>query len=90
MRIDKYLKVTRLLKRRTVAKELLDRGLFLINEKVAKPSSEVKENDILKLSLGRHLLTVKVLGCFEHASKEQAGKMYEIIEDKIIDENNSF
>ena len=45
MRIDKYLKVTRLIKRRAAAKELLDRGIFLINGKVAKPSSEVKQND---------------------------------------------
>ena len=53
MRIDKYLKLTRLIKRRTVAKELLDRGIFLINDKVAKPSSEVNEGDILTLQLGR-------------------------------------
>ncbi len=86
MRIDKYLKVTRLIKRRTAAKELLDRGIFSINGKVAKPSSEIKENDILVLPLGRHLLTVKVLRCLEHANKEQANGMYEIIEDKIISE----
>ena len=61
MRIDKYLKLTRLIKRRTVAKELLDRGIFLINDRVAKPSSEVNEGDILTLQLGRHKLTVKVL-----------------------------
>ena len=86
MRIDKYLKVTRLIKRRAAAKELLDRGIFLINGKVAKPSSEVKQNDMLTLSLGRHQLLVKVLNCLEHANKEQANKMYEIIEDNIINE----
>ena len=89
MRIDKYLKVTRLIKRRAAAKELLDRGIFLINGKVAKPSSEVKQNDMLTLSLGNNQLLVKVLNCLEHANKEQANKMYEIIEDNIINEIES-
>ena len=61
MRIDKYLKLTRLIKRRTVAKELLDRGMFLINDRVAKPSSEVNVGDVIFLPLGRHKLTVRVL-----------------------------
>ena len=61
MRIDKYLKLSRLIKRRTVAKELLDRGIFTVNGKIAKPSSEIEENDIIVLPLGRHKLTVKVL-----------------------------
>lgn len=88
MRIDKYLKLTRLIKRRTVAKELLDRGIFLINDKVAKPSSEVNEGDILTLQLGRHKLTVKVLITASYAKKEDARNLYEILKDEIIEESN--
>lgn len=87
MRIDKYLKLTRLIKRRTVAKELLDRGIFTINGKVAKPSSEINENDIIVLPLGRHELTVKVLKIANVVKKEESHDLYEILEDKIIDKD---
>ena len=69
MRIDKYLKLTRLIKRRTVAKELLDRGIFTINGRVAKPSSEVNEGDIVVLPLGRHKLTIKVVRLASYTKK---------------------
>ncbi len=88
MRIDKYLKLTRLIKRRTVAKELLDRGIFLINGKVAKPSSEVNEGDILVLQLGRHKLTVKVLKIVNYSKKEDSHELYTVINDEIIEESN--
>jgi ribosomal 50S subunit-recycling heat shock protein len=87
MRIDKYLKLTRLIKRRTVAKELLDRGIFTINGKTAKPSSEINENDIIVLPLGRHELTVKVLKIANVVKKEDSHDLYEILEDKIINKN---
>lgn len=89
MRIDKYLKLTRLIKRRTVAKELLERGIFKINDKVAKPSSEVKEGDILVLLLGRHKLTVKVNKIVSYAKKENAQDLYELISDEIINEDSN-
>lgn len=88
MRIDKFLKLTRLIKRRTVAKELLDRGIFLINGRVAKPSSEVNEGDILVLQLGRHKLTVKVLKVVSYAKKEDSHDLYEVINDEIIEESS--
>ncbi len=88
MRIDKYLKLTRLIKRRTVAKELLDRGIFLINDRVAKPSSEVNKGDILTLQLGRHKLTVKVLKTANYAKKEDSSKLYEVLKDELIEESN--
>ena len=88
MRIDKFLKLTRLIKRRTVAKELLDRCIFFINGRVAKPSSEVKENDILILQLGRHKLTVKVLKIVSYAKKEDAHDLYEVLKDEIIEESS--
>ena len=60
MRLDLVLKLSGLIKRRTVAKELADRGRILINDKVAKPSSEVKEGDILELRLGNSVLVVEI------------------------------
>ncbi len=88
MRIDKYLKLTRLIKRRTVAKELLDRGIFEINGRKAKPSSEVSEGDILTLPLGRHKLTVKVLKVVSYSKKEDSSSLYEVLKDEIINEEN--
>lgn len=89
MRIDKYLKLTRLIKRRTVAKELLDRGIFTINGRVAKPSSEVNEGDMVVLPLGRHKLTIKVVRLVSYAKKETAQELYELIKDEIIEEGNN-
>ena len=60
MRLDLLLKQTGLIKRRTIAKELVDLGRVLINDKIAKPSSEVKENDILTLKLGNRILKVRI------------------------------
>ena len=61
MRIDKYLKVSRVIKRRTIAKDILDLGFVKINGKVSKPSSEVKENDVIELTLGERKIVKKVL-----------------------------
>ena len=60
MRLDLLLKQTGLIKRRTIAKELVDLGKVLINDKTAKPSSEVKENDVLTLKLGNRVLKVRI------------------------------
>ena len=60
MRLDLVLKLSGLIKRRTIAKELADRGRILINDRVAKPASEVKEGDILELRLGNRVLVVEV------------------------------
>ncbi len=88
MRIDKYLKLTRLIKRRTIAKELLERGIFKISNKVAKPSSEVNVGDILILPLGRHELKVEVLNIVDYCKKVDASSLYKIVEDKIIEEKD--
>ncbi|BCR35280.1 RNA-binding S4 domain-containing protein [Mariniplasma anaerobium] len=61
MRLDKYLKVARIIKRRTIAKEAASKDKVEINDKIAKPSSAVKENDILTLHLGIKIIKVKVL-----------------------------
>jgi len=87
MRIDKYLKLTRLIKRRVVAKTLLERGVIQLNGKEAKPSSEVKVDDIIVLALGRHLLTIKVTNIKEMVKKSESSELYSILSDVIIDEN---
>ena len=84
MRIDKYLKLTRLIKRRTVAKELLDRGLFKINDKIAKPSSEVEIGDHILLVLGRRILEIEVLMTCDYCKKEASNILYKIIREEII------
>lgn len=89
MRIDKYLKITRLIKRRTVAKELLSRGIFLVNGKVAKPGTEIKANDILTLPLGKHKLTVKVLNCVDYVAKNDANELYSVLKDEIIENDET-
>ena len=61
MRLDKYLKVSRIIKRRTVAKEIVIRGLVTSNNKVLKPSSEILNDQILKLELGTHVIEVKAI-----------------------------
>lgn len=84
MRIDKYLKVARVIKRRTIAKDILDLGFVKINGRVAKPSSEVKIDDILELTLGERILTIKVKGVNSYSKKEQALEMFEILEDTTV------
>lgn len=61
MRIDKYLKLTRIIKRRTIAKDISDNGLVFINNRQVKPSALVSVNDIIKLVLGKVIIEVKVL-----------------------------
>ncbi len=83
MRIDKWLKVSRIIKRRGTAKDLCLDGDIFINGKRAKPMSEIAINDELTLLLGRHKITAKVLQVKPYAKKEEAEKMYEIIREEI-------
>lgn len=80
MRLDKYLKITRLIKRRTVANEACDAGRVLVNGKVARASYDVKENDVLEINLGQKPLKVRVLKVSEYATKETAAEGYTVIE----------
>lgn len=85
MRLDKYLKVSRIIKRRTVANEAAGAGRVSINGKTAKPSSEVKEGDTLDLLLGGRHLLVCVESLKESVKKEDAAAMYSVlsgVEDK--------
>ncbi len=82
MRIDKFLKNSRLIKRRTIAKEACDQGRIFVNEKAAKAGLEVKEGDIVRIEFGNNSLTVKVIELCESCKKEAATGMYEIIQQK--------
>ncbi len=81
MRLDKYLKVSRLIKRRTVANEACDAGRVLVNGKPARASYEVREGDIVEIALGERVLKAKVLTVNEYARKEDAGDMYQMLEE---------
>ena len=80
MRLDKYLKVSRIIKRRTVANEACDAGKVLVNKKVARASYDVKTGDIIEINMGSRPLRVRVLAVNELANKEHACENYEIIE----------
>jgi ribosomal 50S subunit-recycling heat shock protein len=80
MRLDKYLKVTRLIKRRTVANEACDAEKISVNGKVARASYDVKVGDIIEINMGMRPLKVKVLNVTEHATKENAADNYTVIE----------
>ena len=84
MRIDKFLKVSRLVLRREVAKKLCDDGDVLLNGKAAKPSSEISPGDTLVLSLGRRRVTVSIKEIRPFASKSDAASLYDIISDESI------
>ena len=79
MRLDKYLKVSRIIKRRTVAKEASEGGRVTINGKVAKPSSEVKEGDVLEIRFGEKMARFRILQVAETVRKNDAGLMYELL-----------
>ncbi len=76
MRLDKYLKVSRLIKRRTVAAEAASGGRISVNGRTAKPSHDVKEGDIIEISFGQGSLKVEVLSVAEHALKADAASLY--------------
>ena len=79
MRLDKYLKVSQIIKRREIAKQCIDKGMVTLNDKVAKASSPVEVNDIIVISIRDKVEKYKVLIVKEHATKEQAKEMYEVI-----------
>ena len=80
MRLDKYLKVSRLIKRRTVANAACDNERVTVNGKEAKPSYQVKVGDIIEIAFGQRLLKVEVLDVSEHTTKETASTLYREIQ----------
>ncbi|MGT2930426.1 RNA-binding S4 domain-containing protein [Streptococcus dentasini] len=85
MRLDKYLKVSRIIKRRPVAKEVADKGRIKVNGVLAKSSTDLKINDDIEIRFGNKLLTVRVLEMKDSTKKDDAESMYEIISEKRID-----
>ena len=79
MRLDKYLKISRLIKRRTVANEACDAEKVTVNGKVARASYDVKVNDIIEINIGKSPLKVKVLKVVEVVGKDGASELYEVV-----------
>ena len=79
MRLDKYLKVSRLIKRRTVANEVCDAKHVSVNGKVARASYDVKTGDIIEIRMGENLIRAEVLAVNEYATKDNAAQMYKIL-----------
>lgn len=80
MRLDKYLKVSRIIKRRTVANEVCDAKHVNVNGKVARASYEVKAGDIIEIQMGASLTKYRVLSVNEYAKKDEAANMYEVVQ----------
>jgi ribosomal 50S subunit-recycling heat shock protein len=89
MRLDKFLKVSRLIKRRPVAKELADKGRIAINDQVAKASSGVKVGDELTIRFGQKLVTVKVEELKDSTKKEEAASMYRLLKEERLEDASS-
>lgn len=81
MRLDKFLKVSRIIKRRTIAKEVSDKGRIEINGKVAKSSSVVKVGDELTLEFGTKILTVRIDKIVDTTKKDEAEQMYSVLKE---------
>ena len=80
MRVDKFLKNSRIIKRRQVAKEACENDRVKINDRIAKAGSEVEKGDIIEITFGKSILRVKVLDRIEGAKKNTADSMYEVID----------
>lgn len=91
MRLDKFLKVSRIIKRRTVAKSIADQGRILINDKQAKSSSSVAAGDVLTIKFGNKTEKVKINKVLETTKKAEAEQMYSIIDEQYAhDYSNPF
>lgn len=86
MRLDKFLKVSRIIKRRTLSKEMSEASRVKVNGKVAKPSTKLKIGDIIEIEFGRSILVVKVNELRDHVLKDDIHMLYDIIEEKKKEE----
>ena len=82
MRLDKFLKVSRLIKRRSLAKEIVEQNRVKVNKHIAKPSANIKVGDEIEITFGRSIVTLKVLDVKEHVKKEEATQLYEVIKEE--------
>ena len=83
MRLDKYLKVSRIIKRRTVANEACDGAHVAVNGRTVKASYDVKVGDVIEVTFGQRTLKIRVLDVREHALKADAANLYEVIEQSV-------
>jgi ribosomal 50S subunit-recycling heat shock protein len=90
LRIDKFLKNARLIKRRTVAKEACEAGRVLINDSAAKPVTVVSTGDQVVIRYAGRVLTIRVLGIADHVTKKDADDLYEIISEERIEADSLF
>ena len=81
MRLDKFLKVSRIIKRRTVAKDATNGGVVLVNGKESKASTKVKVGDVLDITFGERTMTVRILDLKDTTKKEEASQLYEVISE---------
>ena len=88
MRLDKYLKVSRILKRRTVSKELAENGRVLVNGKIAKPATAIKVGDNVEVIFGQRHLLVEVLALENTVKKQEADSLYQVIKEYTVGEEN--
>ena len=79
MRIDKYLKISRIIKRRTIAQEACDSGRVMVNDKLAKPGTDIKVGDIIEIRFGTQTTKYEVLEVKEHVKKEETDNLYRIL-----------
>ncbi len=86
MRLDKFLKVSRIIKRRTVAKDVADNERIYVNDKIAKPSLTLKTGDIITIMFGNKEVKIKVLELLDSTKKADTDKMYELISEKRIEQ----
>ena len=86
MRIDKYLKVARILKKRSIAKQLAEESRLYLNNRLAKAASEIKVGDEIRVVFGHRDISIRVLDIKEQVSKQEAFSLYEIIDEKKIDD----
>jgi len=84
MRLDKYLKVSRIIKRRSLAKEVADNGRIMVNERIAKSSTKLEVGDIISIQFGNKVVEVKVLLLKDSTKKEDAQNMFEIIKEEQL------
>lgn len=85
MRLDKFLKVSRLIKRRTLAKEVADQGRITVNGMIAKASTDVKVGDELSIRFGQKIVTVKVENVQETVKKEDAVNLYTVVKEEKLE-----
>ncbi|WP_123042697.1 RNA-binding S4 domain-containing protein [Cohnella candidum] len=88
MRLDKFLKVSRLIKRRTVAKDVSDQGRVLLNGREAKPGAVVKPGDELEIQFGQRIVTVRIEKLSESAKKEDTQEMYTVLKEEYRKNEN--